>query len=88
MMIKVDGFDDCVIGFCETWDGNERVYRIIYNASLIFQKLMARDGMTAEEAEEYFEYNIYGAYVGESTPIYMWPGDIDLIEEFAESLDG
>jgi len=33
--------------------------------------LVARDGMSMEEAEEYFEYNVQGAYVGEDTPIFM-----------------
>lgn len=86
-MIKADGFDDCIIGFAEVWDGDQRVYRIIYNASHMFQKLMARDGMTAEEAQEYFDYNIDCAYVGKETPIYMWPGDAELVEEFVELLD-
>jgi len=86
-MIKADGFDDCIIGFAEVWDGNERVSRIVYNASSMFQKLMAEDGMSSEEAQEYFDYNIDGAYVGKETPIYMWPGDNELVEEFAEMLD-
>jgi len=85
-MIKADGFDDCIIGFAEVWDGNERVYRIVYNASDMYQKLMA-EGMSSEEAQEYFEFNIDSAYVGKETPIYMWPGDNELVEEFAESLD-
>ena len=85
-MIKADGFDDCIIGFAEVWDGNERVYRIVYNASDMYQKLLA-EGMSSEEAQEYFEFNIDGAYVGKETPIYMWPGDNELVEEFAESLD-
>ena len=33
---------------------------------------MQRDGMTEEEAQEFFEFNIACAYVGEYTPIYMW----------------
>lgn len=32
---------------------------------------MEKDGMTHEEALEYFEYNILGAYVGEETPVYL-----------------
>ena len=34
--------------------------------------LETRDGMTEEEAVEFFEFNIAGAYVGEYTPIYMY----------------
>lgn len=34
----------------------------------IYQK---RDGMTAEEALEFFEVNTMGAWVGDGTPCYM-----------------
>jgi hypothetical protein len=27
--------------------------------------------MTSEEAEEYFEFNVQGAYVGENTPAFL-----------------
>jgi hypothetical protein len=33
--------------------------------------------MTQEEAFEFVEFNIEGAYVGEETPIIVWPGDIN-----------
>jgi hypothetical protein len=32
---------------------------------------MQRDGMTEEDASDYFEFNIEGAYVGPQTPIYV-----------------
>jgi hypothetical protein len=33
---------------------------------------MDRDGMSHEEALEFFGFNIECAHVGEFTPIYMW----------------
>mgnify|MGYP003131922295 CR=1 FL=1 len=80
-----DGFDDAIIGFTELW-GKES-YIIVYDASKMFQTLIDRDGMTAEEAMEYFEFNIQGAYVGEDTPIYVWPGTLEDIEELLDSTD-
>ena len=80
-----DGFDDAIIGFTELW-GKEG-YIIVYDASKMFQILMGRDGMTSAEALEYFEYNIQGAYVGEDTPIYVWPGTLEDIEQLLEELD-
>jgi|TARA_A100001391_G_scaffold160299_1_gene118875 hypothetical protein len=80
-----DGFDDAIIGFTELW-GKEG-YIVVYDASKMFQTLMGRDGMTAEEATEYFEFNIQGAYVGEDTPIYVWPGTLEQIEELLDSID-
>lgn len=32
---------------------------------------MERQGMTYEQAVEYFEYNILGAYVGKESPVYL-----------------
>ena len=32
---------------------------------------MERQGMTREEAIEYFEYNILGAHVGAENPVYL-----------------
>jgi hypothetical protein len=29
------------------------------------------DDMTWEEAEEYYNYNIVGAYMGENTPVFL-----------------
>jgi hypothetical protein len=31
---------------------------------------MQRDGMTDEEANEFFEYNVHSAWVGDKTPIF------------------
>ena len=85
MAQTADGFDDAIIGITELW-GKEG-YIIVYDASKMFQTLMGRDGMTAEEAAEYFEFNIQGAYVGEDTPIYVWPGTLEEIKELLDSID-
>ena len=37
-------------------------------------ELLARD-MTYEEAVEYFEFNIIGAWVGEQTPMFLTSGE-------------
>lgn len=86
-MIKADGFDDCILGIAEVWDGNERIHRIVYDALQMVDVLMERDGMSHEEAIEYFEFNIDGAYVGKSTPVFMFRSDLETIEELAEHLD-
>ena len=60
-----DGFDNALMGYSS--DG-----KAVYSADMIIGTLMNRDGMTNEEAVEYFGFNIECAYVGESTPIYMY----------------
>ena len=32
---------------------------------------MQRDGMTYDDAEEYFEYNVTGAFVGDRMPVFL-----------------
>jgi hypothetical protein len=34
---------------------------------------MEKDGMTEEEAYEFVDFNIAGAYMGEETPVIVWP---------------
>ena len=86
-MVKAEGFDSCIVGLAEAWDGDSRVPRIVYDALQMIDVLIERDGMTHEEAVEYFEFNIDGAYVGKSTPIFMFQTDLESIEELAEMLD-
>lgn len=64
MPLMADGFDDAVIGMCM------KTMVLIYDHEKIITILMVRDGMTREEAYEFFDYNILGAYVGDKTPIY------------------
>lgn len=61
--LKADGFDEAVIG----WEENSG--RLIYSVSKCIDCLMGQ-GMTDEEALEFFYYNVSGAYMGEQTPIF------------------
>ena len=65
--LTMDGYDDCVMGVVEQFG---RPPIICYDRSLVIEKLM-KDGMSDEEAEEFFEYNQIGAYMGESTPCFF-----------------
>jgi hypothetical protein len=66
-LILVDGFDDCIIGLAEGFEGD---LAIAYDRGKMLAKLVS-DGMSEEEAIEYFDFNIAGAYVGIHTPIYI-----------------
>jgi hypothetical protein len=75
-MIKFTGYDKAIIGPALVWssDGN-RVDRLVYDAEAIRKILMSQDGMTAEDAREYIEFNMEGGYVGPDTPVIVWPED-------------
>lgn len=60
--LKADGFDDAIIGV------DEFSMRLIYSVSKCIE-ILQKD-MDEEEAVDYFEYNVKGAYVGEKTPIF------------------
>jgi len=71
--LMIDGLEDALIGVCMTWHGNMMVERAIYSGELIVEHLVETSEMTEEEAIEYIDFNIIGAYIGETTPIIMWP---------------
>jgi hypothetical protein len=72
--LAADGFEDAVIGYVEN---HHRPAVLIYNSEKCIQILMDRDGMSLEDAREYFEFNTLGAYVGENGPIFMRPAEHD-----------
>jgi hypothetical protein len=67
-LLLADGWDDQVIGTAYTPGHGTRV---VYDGDAIVRALVVRDGLTFEEAEEFFGFNIEGAWVGERTPIYV-----------------
>jgi len=74
-MIKYDGYDEAIIGPASIWRDSTQVSVLVYDAEKIREVLM-RDGMDAEEAREFIEFNIEGGYLGIETPVLVWPNDI------------
>ncbi len=68
--VTADGFDDALIGWTDSWTGNSRVIRAVYSTTKVLAILVAQ-GMSMEEAQEHFEFNIAGAYVGLYTPVFV-----------------
>lgn len=60
-ILIADGFNEAIIGI----DDN---FRLIYSVSKCIDIL--KKDMTEEEAIEFFDFNVKGAYVGEKTPIW------------------
>jgi len=44
---------------------------MVYSVKKVLEILMTRDGMSHEEAREFYEFNIVGAYVGPGTPVFV-----------------
>ena len=66
-LLFADGYDDAILGIAER-DG---IPLVIYDVRKILQVLRSRDHMAREEAEEFFEFNIAGAWMGDQTPIFL-----------------
>jgi len=61
-----DGFEEALIGYVT--QGNKTL--AAYDKLMCIRILERRD-MSREEAEEFFEHNVAGAYVGENTPVFL-----------------
>ena len=66
---KVVGHEDAIVGMGNSF-GRGSV--LIYSVDKIIEKLMKRDGMTDEEAMEFFSFNIAGSYNGPGMPIFLF----------------
>ena len=66
--LLADGFEEAFLGVSEVYG---RPPLATYDRDKCIDILIQRDGMTYEEAEEYFDFNVRGAWVGENTPIYL-----------------
>ena len=66
-LLTADGFDEAVIGIAHRIG----LEVICYDLHKVISILMTRDGMDEEEAWEYYQFNIVGAYMGEHTPVFL-----------------
>lgn len=66
-IIYADGFEDALLGTGVQFNKDLAVYD--YRKCLDI--LIERDGMSHEEAVEWMDFNVIGAYVGENTPVFL-----------------
>ena len=65
-LMIADGWDEAIIGVVHRF-GQEPV--VLYDKGKILEEMISQ-GSTQEEAEEYFQYNIVGCWIGEKTPAF------------------
>lgn len=65
--LYLDGFDEAIIGVVNRFTQSPLV---LYDEKKCI-KILMKQGMTQDEAEEYFEFNVIGAWVGDMTPYFM-----------------
>lgn len=58
-------YDKCIVAV--TYHGD----KVVYDTDLVLKCLMEEEGMSDEEALDWFEYNMVGSYLGDGTPIFI-----------------
>ena len=64
--VLADGFEDALVGYVEVFGKTIA----LYDKEKCLQILMKRDKMDRDGALDFFEFNVQGSYVGESTPAF------------------
>ena len=67
-VLLADGFDDAFMGMTEVFG---RPPLATYDRDKCIKILTERDGMTEDDAIDYFNYNVTGSWVGEETPAFI-----------------
>ena len=82
-VLRADGFADALLGLA-LCAGTENKPVLVYDVDKCLDVLVKRDGMTYEEAQEFFSFNTEDAFVGELTPIFVYAAD-DLLRELVSA---
>ena len=69
-LLKMDGYNDAILGKCVRFNTEF----ILYDLDKVIL-LLQRDGMTKQDAEEYWEFNMLGAWMGDQTPAFFSSGN-------------
>jgi hypothetical protein len=67
-----DGFDDAILGITRSIQSSSTGPVIVYDSCKCIEVLMRT--MERDEAVEFFDFNVSGAYVGPQTPIFVDTG--------------
>ena len=70
LLLQDERYDSCIVGFATRAGGT--LDAVCYDADDVISILITADGMTEEEAIEFFEFNIVGAWVGDKTPVFVY----------------
>ncbi len=80
-ILLCDGLEDAFVGVSYRFNQSPIA---VYDIEKIIAVYMDRDGMSDEEAREFFEFNVIGAWVGERTPAFISLMGIDELNSAIE----
>ena len=73
-MKVADGFEEAFVGIGMKAASEDVA---VYDYDTCASVLISRDGMSADEAYEYLDFNVVGAYVGPDTPMFLYKQSYD-----------
>jgi|TARA_R110000787_G_scaffold73301_1_gene163237 hypothetical protein len=84
-MLLADDFEKAFIGSTISAFNRKQVALYDYNKCILI--LINDQGMEEDEAIDYFNYNVIGSWVGDSTPIFVNQHTIENIKDYKEDDD-
>ena len=78
---EIGEFMECAVGIIS---GAGLSDRMCYDYDKCVRLLMDRDGMSLDDAADYFQFNILGAYVGKKTPVFLWSRELEKSGEMSK----
>lgn len=69
-ILLADGFEDAFSGLVQQFN---KAYLACYDYDKCIIVLMHRDGMSHDEADEFMQFNVTGAWMGDRTPVFLYP---------------
>ena len=67
LLLDPEYFDDAIVGIIHDFNRTA----VCYSESKIIDLLMSEDNMDYDDAIEYYQFNILGAWMGEWSPMYL-----------------
>ena len=74
LLLEPEYYDEACIGFAERASGQTVA---VYDYNQLVLALMINEDWSAEEAHEWVDFNIVGAWMGPETPLYINVGEVD-----------
>lgn len=82
-------YDEALIGVTDSpddqWPRETNTVVAVYSAEKCIEVIMRADGCDYFAAQEWFNYNTSGAWVGENTPTFVWEDDDWVDDDLAVS---
>jgi len=72
-VITIDGHDDAFVGAMRDGAGG---FIAVYSENVIIDTLVSRDGMSRDDARDYFLFNIEGSCGGDGFPTFIITGSV------------